>query len=54
MVIANSAAVFSPLRILSVQPNYGPSIGGTLISLIGTGFADTSKQSIRFIYGDKS
>lgn len=37
-----------------MQPNYGPSVGGTLISLIGTGFADTSKQSIRFIYGEKS
>lgn len=31
------------MRIMSVRPNYGPSSGGTLITLLGTGFADTSK-----------
>lgn len=29
------------MRVMSVRPNYGPSNGGTLISLLGTGFADT-------------
>jgi len=31
------------MRVMSVRPNYGPSCGGTLISLLGTGFTDTSK-----------
>ena len=38
---------------MSVRPNYGPSTGGTLISLLGIGFADTSKQSLRFLFGGK-
>jgi hypothetical protein len=32
---------FLALRTMSVRPNYGPSTGGTLISLLGIGFADT-------------
>jgi len=41
-VMANgSAAVFfAALRTTSIRPNYGPSCGGTLITLIGTGFCD--------------
>ena len=39
------------MRIYSIRPVNGPSQGGTLISLIGTGFVDTSKQAIRFTYG---
>jgi hypothetical protein len=39
------------MRIMSVRPNYGPSCGGTLISLLGTGFADTGRQSLRFCFG---
>lgn len=31
------------MRIMSVRPNYGPSSGKTLITLIGTGFANTNK-----------
>jgi len=31
------------MRIYSIRPVNGPSRGGTLISLIGTGFVDTSK-----------
>ena len=38
------------LRIMSVRPNYGPSSGETLISLLGTGFAETSKQALRFTF----
>ena len=41
------------MRTISVQPNYGPSIGGTLISLIGTGFADSGKQSLKFRFANK-
>ena len=39
------------MRTISVRPNSGPSSGGTLISLLGTAFADTSKQSLRFTFG---
>ena len=41
------------MRTISVRPNNGPSSGGTLISLLGTGFADTSKQSMRFVFASK-
>ena len=36
---------------MSVRPNYSPSSGGTLISLLGSGFSETSSQSIRFVFG---
>ena len=39
---------------MSVRPNYGPATGGTIISLLGTGFADTSKQSLKFNFGGRS
>jgi hypothetical protein len=39
------------MRTLSIRPNYGPSCGGTLITLIGTGFCDTGRQSVRFTFG---
>ena len=39
------------LRVLSIRPYNGPSCGGTLVSLIGTGLTDTGKQSVRFTYG---
>lgn len=42
---------FIAMRTISVRPNSGPSSGGTLISLLGTAFADTSKQSLRFTFG---
>ncbi|EGR29393.1 rcc1 family hect domain protein, putative [Ichthyophthirius multifiliis] len=45
---SNSAVFFAPMRIMSVRPNYGPSCGGTLISLLGTGFTETGKQGLRF------
>lgn len=40
------------MRSLSVRPNYGPSCGGTLITIVGTGFANTTNQAIRFKYGN--
>ena len=33
---------------MSIKPHCGPSSGGTLVTIIGTGFSDTSKQSVRF------
>jgi len=36
---------------LSIRPYCGPSSGGTLVSLIGTGLTDTGKQSVRFTFG---
>ncbi|KAL4436169.1 hypothetical protein ABPG74_018153 [Tetrahymena malaccensis] len=50
-ITSNSGVFFAPMRIMSVRPNYSPSCGGTLISLLGTGFAETAKQSIRFKFG---
>lgn len=40
------------MRIISTKPNYGPSTGGTITSLIGTGFCDTGRQSVRFRLGE--
>jgi hypothetical protein len=40
--IANSTIVFAPMRISSIKPLTGPSTGGTMLSLIGTGFTNTS------------
>ena len=48
----NSALFFAPLRVSSVRPFCGPSQGGTMISLIGTGFKDTGVQSIRFKFAN--
>jgi len=44
-VTANSQAAvfFAALRTLSIRPNYGPSCGGTVITLIGTGFCNTGR-----------
>jgi len=36
-----STLFFAPIRVISMQPKSGPSSGGTIISLLGTGFADT-------------
>ncbi|KRW99588.1 Regulator of chromosome condensation 1/beta-lactamase-inhibitor protein II [Pseudocohnilembus persalinus] len=50
----NAAVFFAPMRIMSVRPNYGPSSGKTLITLIGTGFANTNKQKLKFVFGEHS
>lgn len=39
------------LRAISIRPFNGPSSGGTLVSLVGTGLTDTGKQSMRFTFG---
>ena len=44
----NMLVLFAVMRTLSIRPNYGPSSGGTIVTLLGTGFADTSRQSVRF------
>lgn len=52
-ILANgeAAAFFAGMRIMSLRPNYGPSSGGTLMTLIGAGFCDTGRQSVRFSFG---
>lgn len=39
----NAAAFFASMRIISMKPNLGPSTGGSIMSLIGTGFCDTGR-----------
>jgi hypothetical protein len=46
-----SSLFFAPIRVISMQPRSGPSSGGTLISLLGTGFCDTGRQKVRFVFG---
>jgi len=45
-----SSVFFAPIRVISIQPKSGPSSGGTMLSLLGTGFTDTGLQKIRFSY----
>ena len=45
-----SSVFFAPVRIISMQPKSGPASGGTMISLLGTGFTETGLQRIRFCY----
>ena len=47
-----ASAFFASMRIISTKPNYGPSTGGTITSLIGTGFCDTGRQSVRLRLGE--
>lgn len=46
-----STLFFAPIRVISMQPKSGPSSGGTIISLLGTGFTDTGNQKVRFSFG---
>jgi len=39
----DSAIAFAPIRVFSISPNCGPSSGGTLLSIIGTGFLNSEK-----------
>lgn len=53
-IYANSgnAIFFSPVKIISMKPNSGPSTGGTIFSIIGVGLCDMNgKQRIKFVYG---
>lgn len=49
---SNATLIFASMRVVSVRPQNGPSTGGTLISLIGTGFTDTGRQSVKFVFGE--
>ena len=43
---------YAPIRIFSISPRWGPAFGGTLISIIGTGFVNSDKLRVRFSYGN--
>lgn len=45
-------AFYAPIRVFSISPNCGPAYGGTLLSIIGTGFVYSDKLRVRFTYGD--
>ena len=47
----NTVIAFSPLKIISVSPNCGPTTGNTILSIIGTALKEFPKLSVRFIYG---
>lgn len=44
----DTAAVFAPIWVFSISPNCGPSQGGTLLSIIGTGFFNSEKLWVWF------
>jgi alpha-tubulin suppressor-like RCC1 family protein len=48
----SSAVLYAPIRVYSISPKCGPAMGGTLISIIGTGFVNSDKLRVRFKYGD--
>jgi hypothetical protein len=48
----NVVGFYAPVRVYSLSPNCGPSHGGTLLSIIGTGFVDSENIRVRFTYGD--
>jgi hypothetical protein len=50
----NSAVLYAPIRVFSISPKCGPASGGTIISIIGTGFVNSDKLKLRFTYGDLS
>jgi IPT/TIG domain len=43
---------YAPIRIFSISPRCGPAYGGTLLSIIGTGFVYSDKLRVRFSYGN--
>lgn len=50
----NNLVAYAPVRVYSISPNCGPAYGGTLLSIIGTGFLESDRLKIRFSYGDIS
>lgn len=44
----DTAVAFAPIRVYSISPNCGPQSGGTLLSIIGTGFVNNEKLRVRF------
>lgn len=53
-VFANSDSVlfYAPIRAFAIEPKCGPSRGGTVVKITGTGFTDTDKMRVRFTYGN--
>ncbi len=50
----NTVSFYAPIRVYSISPKCGPAIGGTIISIIGTGFVDSPHLKVSFNYGDLS
>ncbi len=50
----NAAAFYAPIRVFSISPKCGPAHGGTILSIIGTGFVNSDRLKVRFTYGDLS
>ena len=46
--VPNSNAYYSPYGIHHITPNSGPSVGGTEITIVGSGFEDTGEAKWRF------
>lgn len=44
----DTAVAFAPIRIYSISPNCGPSTGGTLLSIIGTGLLNSDRLWVWF------
>ena len=40
-------------RVYSISPKCGPASGGTIMSILGTGFRDTEHMKVHFTYGDQ-
>jgi len=48
----SSVVLYAPIRVYSISPKCGPAMGGTIISIIGTGFVESENLKVRFSYGD--
>lgn len=44
----DSIVCFCPLKIISVSPNFGPSTGNTILSIIGSALKEFPNLSVRF------
>lgn len=47
----NSVVCFCPLKIISVNPNFGPCTGNTILSIIGSALKEFPKLSVKFEFG---
>lgn len=47
---SNSVVCFCPLKIISVNPKFGPSTGNTILSIIGSALKEFPKLSVRFSF----
>ena len=55
-IFANKDSIlfYAPIRVYNIFPRSGPSKGGTMINITGTGFINSDKLRVRFTYGDLS